>query len=68
MRCVWKLLVLFAVLPVSAIGCGAGTTSDNVTQEELATQAAEDDAEEEADEEARDQGGGDVDEDEEDDE
>ncbi|HJN09173.1 MAG TPA: hypothetical protein QF564_10820 [Pirellulaceae bacterium] len=41
MRCVWKLLVLFAILPVFAIGCGPASMNDDVTQEEIDSEAAE---------------------------
>jgi hypothetical protein len=50
MRCVRKLLVLFAILPVFAIGCGPASMDDNVTQEQLEAEALIDQAEEDAEE------------------
>jgi len=56
MRCFWKLLVLFAILPAFAIGCGSTSTTDNVSQETLEAEAAVDDAEEDAEEMLRNEG------------
>ena len=41
MRCVWNFLIVFAILPIFAIGCGPATMTDNVSQEELDADAAE---------------------------